>query len=89
MMGRLKEFWKKFDALNRARAGAAVEWELAELEHVFGLLSAGALVGFPAPPLQITLDLLPDLEQDLMVMLSKVETARGPLSDLFSTLDIG
>jgi hypothetical protein len=43
----------------------------------------------PAPPMQITLDLMPAMEKELIIMLEKVDTAAGPLSELFSLLNIG
>jgi hypothetical protein len=39
--------------------------------------------------MQITLSLLPMMENELELMLDKVQTAHDPLGELFSVLDIG
>jgi len=39
--------------------------------------------------MQISLDLMPLMEQELMLMMEKVDTAHEPISDLFSVFDIG
>ena len=85
----LKGGWRIYDATARGKLVDAIEWETAELENIFGLLVLGALVGVPAPPMHIMLDLLPDMEKELLIMLERVETASAPLSDLASILDVG
>lgn len=85
---KIKSKLEQVDAGVRSRAVATVEWECREMEHVFSLLVLGSLVGLPSPPLQITLELMPEMEQELLLMLSKIETARSPLSDLASILNV-
>ena len=72
----------------RGHAVEAVEWEYIELEHIFSLLVLGAFVGLPAPPMQITLDLLPLMEKNLHLMIEKTDTASGPISELTSILNV-
>ncbi len=90
---RLKQYladkYNLFDQSARAQATDVIEWEQQELEHIFSVLVCSTFIGMPAPPLQITLDLLPHMEKELSMMLEKVDTAAGPLSDLFSLLNIG
>jgi hypothetical protein len=57
------------------------------LENIFSLLVLGSFVGIPATPTSITLNLLPYMENEIQLMMDKVETASGPISDLFSHLD--
>ena len=64
-----------------------VEWEKSELENIFALLVFGSFIGIPASPSPITLNLLPYMEKELQIMMEKVITASGPISDLFSYLD--
>ena len=73
----------------RHRAVEVLEWETTELENIFAILIFGSFIGLPATPSQITLTLLPYMEKELQLMLEKVDTASGPISDLFSNLDIG
>ena len=72
----------------RSHAVEGVEWEYMELEHVFSLLVLGSFVGLPSPPMQISLDLLPHMEKNLLQMIDKIDTASGPLSELTSILNV-
>lgn len=85
----LKKVWRVYDRNSRAQLTEAAEYELAELEHIFGLLVLGSFVGLPSPPLQISLELLPDMENELLLMLEKTDTAAAPLSDLASIFEVG
>jgi len=80
--------WKAFNSAAQDKAVDTLEYELGEMENVFGLLVLGAFVGFPSPPMQITLDLLPEMEKHFTLMLNKVDTAESPLSDLLSAFDV-
>ena len=71
----------------RYKAVDVVEWELSELENIFALLVYGSFVGIPTTPSSITLNLLPHMENEIQLMMEKVVTAAGPISDLFSHLD--
>lgn len=79
---------KTTDAVMRSRAVETMEYELEELDNIFGILVLGAFIGIPAPPIYITMDLLPMMEGELNLMLEKVCTAHDPLGDLFSVLEI-
>ena len=85
---RLRRFWQSMDAVARAKAVETVEYEVKELDNIFALLVLGAFVGIPSPPIQITMELMPDMEHEFCVMLEKVGTAHDPLGELFSVLDI-
>lgn len=80
--------FKNMDAVMRGRAVETIEYELEELENIFGILVLGAFMGIPAPPIHITMALLPLMDKELNLMLEKVSTAHDPLGDLFSVLDI-
>lgn len=81
--------WRIYEAIARQKAVETIEKELEELENIFGLLVMGSFVGLPSPPMQISLDLMPFLEKELVLMTEKVDTAHEPISELFSVLDIG
>ena len=85
---RLIEKGKLIDELARDQAAGTAESELVEIEHLFSILLLGTFVGLPSPPINITLDLLPDMERELLLLLRKVETANEPLSTLFSIFQI-
>lgn len=76
------------DAVQRGKATESVEWELQELRQVFALLVLGQAVGLPAPPGELTLALLPEMEDDLRLLLQRIDTAQAPFSQLFSSLSV-
>jgi len=76
------------DEVMRSKAVETIEYEVGELDNIFAILVLGAFIGIPSPPIHITMDLLPEMEKELEVMLDKVSTAHDPLGDLFSVLDI-
>ena len=82
-------FLKISDAVARSRAVETIESEVEEMENIFGVLVLGSFVGMPSPPMQISLDLMPFMEKELILMLEKVDTANAPISQLFSVFDIG
>ena len=70
------------------KATEIVEYELYELQNIFAIVVIGSFVGMPAPPMQITLDLLPFMEEELIIMMDKISTANSPISDLVSIMDV-
>ncbi len=85
---KLKALWQIADQTTRGNAVDTLEHEIEELTHIFALLVLGTMVGIPSPPAQITLDLMPEMETELRLMLDKVTTAHDPLGELFSVLGI-
>jgi hypothetical protein len=88
LKGGIVAAFKTADAVMRSRAVEAVEYELEELDHIFGILVLGAFIGIPSPPIHITMELLPLMDNELQLMLEKISTAHDPLGELFSVLDI-
>ncbi len=89
MKNRLAGIWQVADEVARSKAIGTVEAELEELEYIFAVLVQGTFIGMPSPPVQISMDLLPLMEKDLILLLERVDTANEPLSRLFSVFDIG
>lgn len=85
----ISQTWRAADEVARTKAVSTVEEELEELEYIFAILVQGAFIGMPSPPAQISLDLLPMMEKDLVLLLERMNTANEPLSRLFSVFDIG
>jgi hypothetical protein len=86
---KITAFWRIADEVGRGKAVGVIETEVEEMENIFGLLVLGSFVGLPAPPMQISLDLMPHMERELLLMLEKVDVANEPISQLFSVLDVG
>jgi hypothetical protein len=80
--------FKDADRVMRGKAVETIEYEVEELDNIFGILVLGAFIGIPSPPIHITMELLPLMEKELHIMLEKVLTAHDPLGDLFSVLGI-
>jgi hypothetical protein len=86
---RIISIWKISDEVARYKAVETIEYELEEMENIFGILVLGSFIGMPAPPMQISLDLMPLMEKELILMMKKVDTANEPIAQLFSVFDIG
>jgi hypothetical protein len=80
--------WKISDEVMRGKAVNTIEYEVEELDNIFGILVLGAFIGIPSPPIHITMELLPHMEKEFKIMLAKVQTAHDPLGELFSVLGI-
>jgi hypothetical protein len=85
---KLLNSWQTADRVARAKAVDTIEYEAEELDNIFAIIVLGAFIGIAAPPIQITLELLPVMEKEFETMLDKVSTAHDPLGDLFSVFSI-
>jgi hypothetical protein len=74
--------------LFRSQAVETIEAECGELEHIFTILAMGTLLGIPSSPMPLTFALLPHMEDEIMSLLAKTDTAGNPLSHLFSVLKV-
>jgi hypothetical protein len=81
-------FWKISDEVARGKAVETLEVEVEEMDHILGILVLGVFIGLPSPPMQISLELMPLMETELLLMMEKVDTANEPMAQLFSTLSI-
>jgi hypothetical protein len=88
LKARAVELWKSADVAARGKASDLLDHEVRELENIVALLVLGVFVGLPSPPVQITLELMPEMERELCLMISKVATAHDPLGELFAVLGI-
>ena len=86
--GKIVSAFNVADEVMRGKAVETIEYEVEELDNIFAILVLGAFIGIPSPPIHITMELLPVMDQEFKIMLEKVTTAHDPLGDLFSVLDI-
>jgi len=89
LLQRIRRAAETGEGLARARAVESIEAEVRELENIFGLLVLGFIVGIPSPPIHISLELAPLMEEELISMIRHVDTSSEAISHLFSTFDIG
>jgi hypothetical protein len=85
---RMESLWQSADAVMRGKAVEAIEYEIEELVNIFGILVLGTFIGIPAPPVHVSMALLPLMSEELEVMLDRIMTAHDPLGDLFSVFSI-
>ena len=88
ILHRLSRLASAIDDASRSKAVDTIDREADELRHVFALLVLGSFSGLPSPPAEISLGLLPYMEDDLRHLLDRIETAHDPLAELFSVLTI-
>ncbi len=86
-ISRLRKLLGDIEEINRSNVSELHEWEEKELRNIFALLVVGSFTGIPSPPVHITMELLPEMEDDLHIMLNRIQTAHDPLGELFSLLD--
>jgi hypothetical protein len=84
----LRSLWQSADAVMRGKAVSTIEYEIEELDNIFGVLVLGAFLGIPSPPVHISMALLPLMTDELNLVLDRISTAHDPLGDLFSVLSI-
>lgn len=83
---RLLEFARNLRTVNRDKATELLQFEALELEHIFALLVLGSFIGLPAPPVHLTLQLLPRMQRELQMMLERVSVAHDGLAEVVSVL---
>jgi len=85
---KIASFFRIVAQVNREKATEMMEFELKELENIFSLLILGGFVGMPSPPVPIAIELLPYMERELTVMLSRSDMASDPLGSLVGLLEV-
>jgi hypothetical protein len=85
---KFKAVFSAIDNVNRSHAVDTAAIEVQELQHIFALLVLGHAVGLPAPPADLTLQLLPEMEEEFRLLLNRIDTAQAPLSMLYSSLSV-
>jgi len=88
VLGKITALFGIIAQVNREKATEMLEFELKELENIFSLLILGGFVGMPSPPVPIAIELLPFMERELTVMLSRSDMASDPLASLVGMLDV-
>ncbi len=79
-------FLRDLRSVDRDKATSLLEFELLELENIYSLILFGSFVGMPAPPVHITLQLLPLMHREVRTMLARIGVAHDALAEIVSTL---
>jgi len=72
-----------------SRGTDALEAEVKEMESAFCIILLGALVGMPSPPSFIGIKMLPFMEWEIMVMISRSGPSDDRMAEWFGILDFG
>ncbi|MFQ3620203.1 MAG: hypothetical protein SNJ78_04555 [Spirochaetales bacterium] len=83
-----EEFWNTAVQVHRDKATGMLEFELTEMENLFTVLIFGSFIGFPAPPAALAMELLPYIEEELRVMVSRSDFAQDPLGAIMGMLNV-
>jgi hypothetical protein len=82
----IRLFFKDLQIISGHRATEILDFEVLELRNIFALLLFGSFVGMPAPPVHITLQLLPFMDKDVQLMMRRINVAHDALAEVVSTL---
>jgi hypothetical protein len=83
-----KGFWKTAVQVHREKATGMLEFEVKEMENIFMVLLLGSFIGLPSPPAAMAMELLPYLEGEMRIMMSRADFAQDPLGAVMGMLNV-
>ena len=84
----LVKFIRYLDTVNRIKATEMLVFELNELENIFTIHLFGSFVGLPAPPAAMAIELLPFMEDELRLMVSRADLAKDATATVMDMLRV-
>lgn len=84
----LKEFFLGIMGGLRETSTDRLEFELREMENIFGLLVIGSFIGIPSPPTGISLRLLPYMLREITVMNRRAQDLDDVFGEIAGLMDI-
>lgn len=84
----IKEFFQGMMGALRQTSTDRLEFELRELENIFGLLVLGSFIGIPSPPSGVSLRLLPYMLREMLVMKNRVRDLDDVFGEVAGMMDI-
>lgn len=88
MLSFLKKLVRNITAINRIKATDMLIFEVNEMENLFTIMLFGSLMGLPAPPAAIAIELLPYMENELRLMISRADFSRDALASIMDILHV-
>ncbi len=82
----VKQLLADIKAVNAEKATGILEYETKQLQTIFCLLVFGSFIGMPSPPVHLTLQLMPLMEEDASLLFSSVCVAKDALGELSEIL---
>jgi hypothetical protein len=74
--------------VNRIKATDMLIFEVNELENLFTILLFGSFMGLPAPPAAMAIELLPCMEAELRLMVSRADFAQDAMASVMDMLHV-
>jgi hypothetical protein len=84
----LREFFRYVNKVNQIKATDMLIFELNELENIFTILLFGSFMGLPAPPAAMAIELLPYMEDELRLMISRADFAKDATASIMDMLHV-
>jgi hypothetical protein len=75
-------------AVNRIKATDMLIFEVNEMENLFTILLFGSFVGLPAPPAVMAIEILPYMENELRLMISRADFSKDALASVMDMLHV-
>jgi hypothetical protein len=75
-------------AVSRIKATDMLIFELNEMENLFTIFLFGSFVGLPAPPAVMAVELLPYMENELRLMISRADFSKDALASVMDMLHV-
>ena len=88
ILAALRAFIHYLDNVNRIKATDMLIFELNELENIFTILLFGSFMGLPAPPAAMAIELLPYMEDELRLMISRADFAKDATASIMDMLHV-
>ncbi|PID57558.1 hypothetical protein CSB45_06940 [candidate division KSB3 bacterium] len=84
----LREFFQGIGQAFKKTSTDKLEFELRELENMFGVLVLGSFIGIPSPPSGISLRLLPHMSREILIMSERTRDLDDIFGEIAGLMDI-
>jgi hypothetical protein len=88
ILHKINVFFHGVSQVHRLKATDMLTFELNEMENVFAMLVFGSFVGLPAPPAAIAIELLPCMEDEIRLMVSRSDFAQDAMCSVMDMLHV-
>jgi hypothetical protein len=84
----IKKLVNYISTVNRIKATDMLIFEVNEMENLFTILLFGSFMGLPAPPAAMAIELLPYMEKELRLMVSRADFAKDAICSIMDLLHV-
>jgi hypothetical protein len=88
LLNKVRTFFSYVSQVHRLKATDMLIFEVNEMENVFAMLVFGSFCGLPAPPAAIAIELLPYMEDELRLMVSRSDFAQDAMCSVMDMLHV-